>query len=78
MSEQIVLSKFDLNMLIFFKQEKTLKDFYRNGYIPYTRISRHLKRLTTINLVDVRKFGTFKFVKINDNGQNLLSLINYG
>lgn len=78
MREKIILSDLDLSILHFLKDERFIKEIVKEFDIDYLMMKFHLDRLRKLQGIDTKKFGTFKKIKINRKGIEILKLIKNG
>lgn len=76
--EVIILSDLDLRILRFLEEEKFIKELFYEFEIEYKMLKVHLDRLRKIKCIDTKSFGTFKIVKINKKGKDILTIFKYG
>ena len=75
MREKIILSDIDLKILESIEKEKTILELGKSLDIYYTVLNSHLKRLKIIKAIEIKKDGTFRKVKINRKGEEILKLL---
>jgi len=75
MREKIVISNIDLNILHFLKEERFVKDLIEEFGGDYLFIKNHTNRLKQLDSYDEIRFGTFKKLKINKKGEEILKVL---
>lgn len=72
--EVILLSDLDLKIIKFLTKERYVKDIFKEFYIDYSMIKKHLDRLRRLKCIRVVHFGTFRKVSLNKQGEDILHL----
>jgi len=70
--EKVILSDLDVRILIYLKEEKNITEILDKFGMGFSQCKRHLDRLE--NYITKRDYGTFKFMKINSNGEKVLGV----
>jgi len=71
--EKIILSDLDLKILKYVSEERSVTDIVDKFEFSFSQCKRHLSRLSSY--ISIRKYGTFRFVKINPNGEKVLGVL---
>ena len=68
--EKIILSDLDLKILKYVSEERSVTDIVDKFEFSFSQSKRHLSRLSSY--ISIRKYGSFRFVKINSSGEKVL------
>jgi hypothetical protein len=71
--ERIILSDLDLKILEYLKEEKNVTELLNKCDFGFSQCKRHLKRLK--KYINKRNYGTFRFFKINSEGERVLEVL---
>ena len=71
--EKIILSDLDLKILKYIEEEKSVTEIVDKFEFSFSQCKRHLSRLSSY--ISIRKYGTFRFVKVNSNGEKVLEVL---
>jgi len=70
--ETIIISNLDLRILDYINEEKNITELMVKVDFGAAQCKRHLNRLK--DYIEIRKYGNFKFIKINDKGKKILEI----
>ena len=70
--ERIIISDLDLKILNYLKEEHQVTNIVDKFNFSFSQCKRHIKRIK--EFLDERKFGTFKMLKLNDRGKEVLEI----
>ena len=73
--EKIILSDLDIKILKFVKEEKTITEILDEFGMGFSQCKRHIDRLK--NYIEKRNYGTFRFVKLNSQGEKVLGVLKW-
>jgi len=71
--EKIIISDLDIKILDFLKEEKSINQTLEKFNFVHSQCKRHIDRLS--KFLTKREFGTFKFLKVNADGEKLLHIL---
>jgi len=71
--EKIIISDLDLKIMNFLKEERNINKLLDEFGFVHSQCKRHIGRLDKFLIK--RRYGTFKFLKINENGGKLLQIL---
>ena len=70
--ERIIISDLDLKILNYLKEEHQVTNIVDKFNFSFSQCKRHIERIK--EFLDERKFGTFKMLKLNDRGKEVLEI----
>ena len=70
--ERIIISDLDLKILNYLKEEHQVTNIVDKFNFSFSQCKRHIERIK--EFLDERKFGTFKMLKLNDKGKEVLEI----
>jgi len=71
--EKIIISDLDIKILTYLEEEKNITQILDKFEIGSSQCKRHLNRINIY--ITERKYGTFKFVKLNEKGKKALEVL---
>lgn len=71
--EKVIISNLDIEILNFLKEERNVTQLLEKFDFVHSQNKRHINRID--KFLVKRKFGTFKFLKINEKGEKLLRVL---
>ncbi len=71
--EKIILSDLDLKIMNYLREERNVTKILDEFGIGFSQCKRHIERIT--EFIKIRKYGTFKFITVNEKGESILELL---